>query len=147
METEITAQEGADEADVRPFLDAHWQALDPEPWTTAQAVIRAERGGELIGVATCTMDAGVAHLSELMVAEGERNGGLGARLLAAFEEWAARHGAHKLTLHTRHHGPAQPFYERHGWRVAYVMERHYLHQDYAAMVKVPHEAQPARDAG
>lgn len=132
---EIHVQEDADKSAVRPFLDAQWQALDPEPWTGAHCVISAERDGTLIGVATCSMDAGVAHLSELMVVPEERNSGLGARLLAAFERWAARHGVHKLTLHTRHHGPAQRFYERHGWRIAYVMENHYLHQDYVAMVK------------
>ena len=137
METEIAVHEGADEACVRAFLDAQWAALEPEPWTGAHCVIKAERGGELIGVATCSMDAGVAHLSELMVAAGERNSGLGARLLAAFEQWATRHGAHKLTLRTRHRGPAQPFYERHGWRVASVMEDHYQHKEYAGMVKEP----------
>ncbi len=137
MQAEITVHENADEASVRVFLDAAWAALEPEPWTGAHCVIKAERDGALIGVATCSMDAGVAHLSELMVTEGERNGGLGARLLAAFEQWATRHGAHKLTLHTRHHGPAQPFYERHGWRVAYVMKNHYQHQAYAGMEKEP----------
>jgi hypothetical protein len=40
-------------------------------------------------------------------------------------------------LHTRHDGPALHFYERHGWRVAYVMENHYLRHDYAMMVKEP----------
>ncbi len=136
-ETKITAHDGAGDGDVRSFLDAQWQALDPEPWTDARGVIKAERDGALIGVATCSMDAGVAHLSELMVAPEERNSGLGARLLAAFEEWATQHGAHKLTLHTRHHGPAQRFYERHGWHIAHVLANHYLHTDYAAMVKEP----------
>jgi GNAT superfamily N-acetyltransferase len=134
---EITVQEGAAEASVRPFLDAQWLGLDPEPWTGGQCVIRAERDGELIGVATCTFSAGVAHLSELMVIAGERNGGLGARLLAAFEQWAAAHGAHKLTLNTRRDGPAQRFYTRHGWQVAHVLERHYLGNDYVGMVKWP----------
>jgi GNAT superfamily N-acetyltransferase len=134
---EIMVHEGEDEADVRPFLDAQWKMLDPAPWTGANGVIMAERDGTLIGVATCGIDAGVAHLSELMVVPAERNNGIGARLLAAFEEWGTAHGAHKFTLHTRHDGPALRFYERHGWHVAYVMENHYLHQDYALMVKEP----------
>ena len=134
---EITVHEGAEEASVRPFLDAQWKMLDPAPWTGANCVVTAERDGTLIGVATCSMSAGVAHLSELMVVGGERNSGLGARLLAAFEEWAAVHGAHKMTLNTRHDGLALPFYERHGWHVAYVMEDHYLRHDYALMVKEP----------
>ena len=70
---------------MRPFLDAQWLTLDPIPWIGATCVIKAERGGVLIGVAACSVSAGVAHLSELMVVAGERNNGLGARLLAAFE--------------------------------------------------------------
>lgn len=134
-DTTITVEEGAAEASVRPFLDAQWAALDPEPWTGAQCVIRAERGGELVGVATCRFTAGVAHLSELMVRAGERDGGLGARLLAAFEAWGAAQGAHKLTLNTRGGGPAQRFYTRHGWQVACIYARHYLGHDYVQMVK------------
>ena len=137
---QITVDEGADEASVRPFLDAQWLSLDPEPWTGGQCIIRAERDGDLMGVATCHLSAGVAHLSELMVRAGERHGGLGERLLAAFEEWAAKHDAHKLTLNTRRDGPAQRFYARHGWQVAHVLEKHYLRTDYVVMVKCPENA-------
>lgn len=147
MEAKVTVHEGAGDERVRAFLDAEWLAVDPESWTSRRCVITAERDGRLIGAATCTVSAGVAHLGELMVAATERNAGIGARLLAAFEEWGAAHGAHKLTLDTRRDGDALRFYERHGWRVAYVLENHYLRRDYVEMVKAPHEAQPARDAG
>ena len=135
--TQITVHEGADEAGIRSFLDEQWLSLDPEPWTGGRCIIKAEQDGELIGVATCSISAGVGHLSELMVKAGERNGGLGARLLVAFEEWAATYGAHKLTLNTRRDGPAQRFYARHGWQVAHVLEKHYLRMDYVVMVKWP----------
>jgi GNAT superfamily N-acetyltransferase len=134
---QITVHEGGDEASVRTFLDEQWLSLDPEPWTGSQCIIKAEQGGELIGVATCSISAGVGHLSELMVKAEERNSGLGALLLATFEEWAAAHHAHKLTLHTRRDGPAQRFYARHGWQVAHVLEEHYLRIDYVIMVKWP----------
>jgi len=143
METEITVHDVASDARVRSFLDAEWHAIDPEPWTGERCIITAERNGTLIGAATCSVSAGVAHLGELMVTKQERNSGIGAHLLAAFEEWATAHGAHKLTLDTRHHGPAQRFYERHGWRVAYVMENHYVRHDYAAMVKEPELPSPS----
>lgn len=137
METKITIHDGAVDERVRAFLDAEWLAVDPESWESGKCVITAERDGRLIGAATCSVGAGVAHLGELMVTAAERNGGVGARLLAAFEEWSAAHGAHKLTLDTWREGDALRFYEQHGWRVAYVMENHYLHRDYAAMVKEP----------
>ncbi|MDQ6601890.1 MAG: GNAT family N-acetyltransferase [Chloroflexota bacterium] len=137
---EIVIHEGTDEAIVRSFLNAQWHAIDPEPWVGGRCVIRAERDGTLIGVATCSYSAGVAHLSELMVAPEERNHGIGARLLAAFEEWATTHNAHKLSLNTRLGGPAQRLYERNGWRIENVRENHYLHQDYVVMVKEPGKA-------
>ncbi len=133
----IAVRAGAADERVRAFLDAEWAALDPEPWTGGECVITAELEGALIGVATCSIGAGVAHLSELMVTAGARNSGLGTRLLAAFEEWAAIHGAHKLTLATRRDGPAERFYARHGWHVAHILERHYLGLDYVTMVKWP----------
>ena len=139
---EIIVREGMDEAAVRPFLDAQWQAIDPEPWTSGRCVIAAERDGTLIGVAACTCGAGVAHLSELMVVPQERDHGLGARLLAAFEDWAAAHRAHKYTLNTRLCGPAQRFYERHGWRATHVLANHYLRHDYLTMEKEPERAAP-----
>lgn len=137
METEITVRDGAVDERVRAFLDAEWLAIDPESWTRGTCIITAERNGRLIGAATCGIGAGVAHLGELMVTEEKRNTGIGARLLAAFEEWSVRHGAHKMTLDTRQDGDALRFYERHGWRVAYVMENHYLHRNYVGMLKEP----------
>ncbi len=137
METAITVHDGASDNDVRSFLDAEWSAIDPDPWTERKCIITAERDGRLIGAATCSVSAGVAHLGELMVTKQERNNGIGARLLKAFEEWAVAHDAHILTLDTRHHGPAQNFYERHGWRVEHVLANHYMRNDYAGMVKEP----------
>lgn len=134
---EIRIREVADEATVDAFLDAQWESLDPEPWTSATCVLTMEREDRIIGAATGSCEAGVAHLSELMVAAGERNSGLGARLLAAFEEWGAEQGAHQYTLKTRLDGPARRFYERHGWRVAHVLEGHYQRRDWAFMVKEP----------
>src|SRR5438445_544032 len=66
-----------DEEMVDAFLDGQWESLDPEPWTSAKCVLTMEWEGQIIGAATGNCEAGVAHLSELMVAAGERNSGLG----------------------------------------------------------------------
>ncbi len=130
------AVRAATEADaVGGFLDGQWAQIDAEPWPSAKVALVAERDGRVIGAAVGSYDAGVAHLSELMIAAGERDGGLGARLLAAFEAWAAAQGAHKLTLYTDRDRPAVPFYERHGWRTAYAMENHYQHRTFLLMTK------------
>lgn len=132
---EVTIREAAEGDAVGAFLDGQWQRLDAEPWPTAKVAFVAEREGRVIGAATGSYNAGVAHLSDLLVAAGERDAGLGARLLAVFEAWAAAQGAHKMTLHTDRDRPAVPFYERHGWRTAYVMDDHYQHRTFLLMTK------------
>lgn len=71
---------------------------------TQHVAFTAERDGTIIGAATGRVHAGVAHLNELMVTAKERSGGIGARLLEAFEGWAAARGAHLCELETRRDG-------------------------------------------
>jgi len=122
---------------MQQFLDHEWLLVEPPPWITTRIAFTAERDGTIIGVATGRVHAGVAHLNELMVAAGERNGGIGARVLSAFEEWAASQGAHLCELETRRDGGAQRFYERHGWQVRFVRDDYYNHAAWVLMVKAP----------
>lgn len=133
--SEVTIREAAEAGAVRAFLDKEWERIETEPWRTARVTFVAKHEGQIIGAATGNCDAGVAHLSELMVAVGERNAGIGEQLLAAFEAWAAAQGAHKFTLHTHRDRPAVRFYKWHGWRTAYVMEDHYQHRTSLLMTK------------
>src|ERR1700738_573048 len=57
-----------------------------------------------------------AEVNGLIVAEGQRSAGAGAKLLEAAEEWARRHGGQAMNVRSnvireRAHG----FYERHGY--------------------------------
>ena len=57
-----------------------------------------------------------AEVNGLIVAEGQRSAGAGAKLLEAAEEWARRHGGEAMNVRSnvireRAHG----FYERHGY--------------------------------
>ena len=57
-----------------------------------------------------------AEVNGLIVAEGQRSAGAGAKLLEAAEEWARRHGCRGMNVRSnvvreRAHG----FYERHGY--------------------------------
>lgn len=137
---EITIREHAgwgDEA-TSAFIDREGSVRDPAwPWRRVRVTLIAERGGEVLGVAEGACGAGVAHLSELLVTRRERNKGIGARLLAAFEAWAGRQGAHKMTLNTEQHRLAVQFYERHGWQIETVHHNHHQHQTVVGMRKVP----------
>jgi GNAT superfamily N-acetyltransferase len=96
------------------------------------AVLVLERHGEVLGYA----DVGVVHtlhasprgeLFGLVVDERQRSAGLGARLVAAAEDWTRARGL--TTLRVRSNvirGRARAFYERLGYRTVksqHVFER------------------------
>jgi GNAT superfamily N-acetyltransferase len=59
---------------------------------------------------------GAAYLRLLLVAEGARNTGTGARLLTAVEDRARARANHIYLLATTDNTAARRFYERHGYR-------------------------------
>ncbi len=57
-----------------------------------------------------------AEVNGLVVAEGQRSFGAGARLLAAAEDWARRHGCKGMSVRSNViRERAHAFYERHGY--------------------------------
>jgi GNAT superfamily N-acetyltransferase len=59
---------------------------------------------------------GAAYLRLLLVAEGARNAGTGARLLATVETRARKRANHLFLLATTDNSGARRFYEHHGYR-------------------------------
>jgi len=57
-----------------------------------------------------------AEINGLVVAEGQRSLGAGARLLAAAEDWARKHGCKGMSVRSNViRERAHQFYERHGY--------------------------------
>jgi GNAT superfamily N-acetyltransferase len=57
-----------------------------------------------------------AEVNGLVVAEGQRSLGAGARLLAAAEDWARKHGCKSMSVRSNViRERAHKFYERHGY--------------------------------
>jgi GNAT superfamily N-acetyltransferase len=57
-----------------------------------------------------------AEVNGLVVAEGQRSVGAGARLLAAAEDWACNHGCKSMSVRSNViRERAHKFYERHGY--------------------------------
>jgi ribosomal protein S18 acetylase RimI-like enzyme len=87
-----------------------------------QATFVADGTGGIVGVTGGRLERGFeldgqyCRLLALVVAEGARNRGLGARLLDALERWAADRGARQIVLTSAtHRTRAHRFYERHGY--------------------------------
>jgi GNAT superfamily N-acetyltransferase len=57
-----------------------------------------------------------AEVNGLVVAEGQRSAGAGARLLAAAEDWARKHGCKEMSVRSNViRERAHKFYERNGY--------------------------------
>ncbi|MFZ5776355.1 MAG: GNAT family N-acetyltransferase [Thermodesulfobacteriota bacterium] len=110
------------EADFHPDPERQRQGLALLIASPAACVLVAEAAGEVVGMATgqvtiSTAEGGPALLVEDVVVAGTWRGkGLGKKLLARLEEWAAARGIRRLQLLAdRDNQPALDFYQRLGW--------------------------------
>jgi ribosomal protein S18 acetylase RimI-like enzyme len=80
---------------------------------------------------------GVLSLHAIAVVRGQRGRGVGVRLMGAFEQLAARRGAHRLELCTADYNlAALDLFYRHGFRLLRRRERFYERgQDACVLVK------------
>lgn len=108
---------------VEPFLEREWREVDleqfgradPEMWKTQEYALAAYEGGEMVGTLVFKIEAGVGKLSQLLVAAGHRDKGVGGRLLSRFEEVCRKEGCHKVRLITYADSRAEGFYSLHGY--------------------------------
>jgi GNAT superfamily N-acetyltransferase len=112
------------EADFRPDPARQRRGLermleDPE----RRAVLVAERGGAVIGMATAQLVISTAEgapsavVEDVVIEVAERGRGAGRALLEAIEAWARSRGATRMQLLAdRENVAALRFYERMGWR-------------------------------
>ncbi len=108
---------------------------EAEMWLKKPGALAAYEEATLVGAATYYTRAGVAHLSELLVASHKRGQGIGGALLARFEELARAAGCHKLTLVTYWDPQTVGFYRKHGFAVEAVLFRDVYQTDMCQMAK------------
>ena len=108
---------------VKPFLEREWRGVnleqfgraEPEIWKSQECALAAHEGGEMVGALVFKIEAGVGKLSQLLVATGHRDKGVGGRLLSRFEEVCQKEGCHKVRLITYADSRAEGFYSLHGY--------------------------------
>jgi ribosomal-protein-alanine N-acetyltransferase len=87
----------------------------------------AANGKEIDGFIMSSMNAPLAHIITLDVAEAHRRSGIGSMLLTAMENRVAALGVHTVLLETAvDNEAAVAFWQRHGYRIEGVMKRYYL---------------------
>lgn len=120
-------------AEVAEFLNREWAAFDRElldgddasRWERQRHLLHALVDGQTVAVASFYLLGGVAHLSEIIVAQAWRNRGIGAQMMARFEAMARAAGCHKLSLRTPETSPAARLYRRLGYEVEGKMINHF----------------------
>jgi 2'-5' RNA ligase len=127
--------------DAMAWKEASWRDLDverygrPMPAGVPIAIV-ARRDGRIVATADGeAAPTGEAYLAGLIVSADLRNEGIGAHVVAAFASEAAEAGSTFLALRTEAGGRSQPFYERLGFRVGYVLPEWRNGRDFVQMRK------------
>ncbi|WP_341501316.1 GNAT family N-acetyltransferase [Gallaecimonas sp. GXIMD4217] len=101
---------------IRAFNRARWPAVERRPL----ALTIKDAGGELLAGIDGTTFGNWLFIDHLWVSEALRGQGRGGELLLAMEEAARARGCTRALLDTLDF-QARPFYEHHGYRVAFTL--------------------------
>ncbi len=114
---------------------AEWDAAQGHVWEEQPITLTVRREGRVMGTARGWIGMRMAYLYSIIVRPEDRSAGIGAQLLAAFEQAAEEAGVRRLALRTKQGNPAQRFYERHGWHVEAEFPDWYHGETYVQMRK------------
>jgi ribosomal-protein-alanine N-acetyltransferase len=129
-----------------PVLAGLEQEIYPQPWSAGvfhdeltrddRVYVAAVAEGEIIGFAGLMLAGEDAHVTTLAVRTGERQAGLGTRLMLQLVAAGLARGASHLTLEVRSTNTgAQRLYEKFGM-VAVGVRKHYYRDDDAVVMWV-----------
>jgi ribosomal-protein-alanine N-acetyltransferase len=94
--------------------------------SSAECLLAAD-GKEIGGFIVSSVNAPLAHIVTLDVAQAHRRSGIGSLLLDAMEKKVAAQGVRTILLETAvDNEAAVAFWQRHGYRIEGVMKRYYL---------------------
>jgi ribosomal-protein-alanine N-acetyltransferase len=94
--------------------------------SSAECLLAAD-GKDIGGFILSSVNAPLAHIVTLDVAQTHRRSGIGSMLLNAMEKKVGAQGVHTVLLETAvDNQAAVAFWQRHGYRIEGVMKRYYL---------------------
>jgi len=109
--------------EVRHHLKAYNSKFKEVQEDVSLVLDERDASGKLIGGIACTIVGLWLEIDSMWVDMSQRYKGLGSQLLIEAEAEAIRRGCKFATLST-YSFQARPFYEKHGYELAYV-QRHY----------------------
>jgi len=128
---------------IKDFFNREWKPVnesvfgrhDPAMWDVQRYALAAYEDDRIVGAAVFKIEAGLGKLSQIVTGSEHRGQGVGAALLANFEEICRREGCHKVGLKTYWNSEAQQFYQKHGYVVEGVLRRDLHGVDMCQMCK------------
>jgi len=126
----------------KDFAEKKWAIADLEHYgenvkweKTTHDIVARDSDNKIIGKLDSSMEAGVAHISNIMVAKSGRRQGIGKALMLRAEEFARKNGAHKIFLKTGKGWGSVSFYESLGYKITGEFLDHSFHQDFVIFTK------------
>ncbi|MDP2671298.1 MAG: GNAT family N-acetyltransferase [bacterium] len=129
------------EKEVEEFNLREWAKVDQEKygqdveWREKYVVLKAEENGEIAGSLKMKIEAGVADLQVVIVAEGKRGKGVGRALMEEAEKIAKEEGCHNIDLVTGKHWSAVKFYQSLGYKLTAQIPYYYNKKDFVEFNK------------
>jgi len=125
----------------KDFAEKEWAVADSEhygkdvKWEKITYDIVAIENNKIVGKLDSSTEAGVAHISNILVAKSGRRQGVGKALMLKAEEFARKIGAHKIFLKTGRDWESVVFYESLGYKITGEFLDHSFHQDFVIFTK------------
>jgi len=130
------------EEEVKKFTKKEWYSADIEHygkvvnWKERDFAFKAVDNGKIVGIITGKYEAGVLHISRIIVAKEKRGRGIGKKLMQGAENFGKKLGAHKIHLITgKNWEDTNKFYNSLGFKKTANLPKHYLKRDFIIFEK------------
>lgn len=126
----------------KAFAKKEWAIADLEHYGKAinwkkkkYYLVALDDDGKIIGMLNFFIIAGVGQISRILVVKNKRRGKIGMGLMQKAEEFAKKHGAHKIFLWTGKDWSARSFYKSLGYKITGKFLNDLGHQDFVIFTK------------
>lgn len=98
-------------------------------------IFKATENGNIVGSIKGSHEAGVIHISYLIVAHDKKGQGIGKLLTHKAEDFGKKLDAHKVYLTTGKGWEAEKFYTHLGYKKTGILRRHHFKKDFVVYEK------------
>jgi ribosomal protein S18 acetylase RimI-like enzyme len=127
--------------ETKTFGDKEWSYANLEnygsnvDYNQKDFIYKATEEGKIVGSIKGSHEAGVIHISYLIVAHDKKGQGIGKLLTLEAEAFGKKLGAHKVYLETGKGWESEKFYQKLGYKKTATLPNHHFHKDFVIYEK------------